>query len=202
MKNTSFIYSIFILASSLLLAGCDSTNRTIDHPVYLMRNTSSIEISKVSLTDSLTTLDVIANGMPNGWISIAPTSTLTDDRGNVYPILSGIGMEADLKFVIPESGKGSFQLTFPPLMKGARYIDFSEGPEVENGFIIWGIQLEDIESPASQLPKDILTQEPDKDTSMAGQTLTFGRATVKGKVLDFHPGMPKYVKIVSFNPLV
>ena len=202
MKNTSFIYSIFILASSLLLAGCDSTNRTIDHPVYLMRNTSSIEISKVSLTDSLTTLDVIANGMPNGWISIAPTSTLTDDRGNVYPILSGIGMEADLKFVIPESGKGSFQLTFPPLMKGARYIDFSEGPEVENGFIIWGIQLEDIDTPASQLPKDILPQELDKDASMAGQTLTFGRATVKGKVLDFHSGMPKYVKIVSFNPLV
>ena len=201
------ILSTCILAASTLLAttllaSCQPKNRIIEKPFYLTRNTPSIEVSRISLTDTVTVLDMVVNGMPNTWISIAPTSLLTDNQKNVYPILSGNGMELGKGFVIPESGKGTFQLMFPPLKSEAKWIDFSEGEEVKDGFKIGGIQLKKMRPLESLLPKDVLTQKVDKNRSMEEQPFIFGKATIKGKILDYYEGMTKYVNITSFNPII
>ena len=162
MKKKQILSGLMLMAI-ILLTGCSLDNRVIEKPVFLTRNTTSIEVSKVTLTDSTTVLDIYAKYRPKYWIKIGPKSFLTDDKGNVYPIQTGVGIELGKEFWMPESGEAEFQLVFPRLRKGAKYIDFSEEPEVEGGFKIWGIQLKGNELPKLSVPKEVLSQEVDKD---------------------------------------
>ena len=123
----------------VLLGACSLDNRIIDKPVFLARNTTSIEVSKVTLTDSTTVLDIFARYRPKWWIKIGPNSFLTDDKGQIYPIQKGVGIELGKEFWMPESGEAEFQLIFPRLNNEARFFDFSEDPEVDGGFKIWGV---------------------------------------------------------------
>lgn len=191
-----------MLLGMTLLAGCSKDNRIIEKPVFLASNTTSIEVSKVTLTDSTTVLDIFARYRPKYWIRIASGSCLTDDKGNTYPLQSGIGIDLDKEFWMPESGEAEFQLVFPRLRNGAKYFDFSEGPEVEGGFNIWGVQLKSNELPELKLPKAMLAQEVDKEAPLEVPELKYGEATIKGKVLDYQPGMPATLKIIAYNPLV
>lgn len=202
-KHMNLVRSSWLmLVSLMLLVSCSLDNRVIEKPVFLASNTTSIEVSKVTLTDSTTVLDIFARYQPKYWIRIAGSSCLTDDKGNTYPVQSGIGIELDKEFWMPESGEAEFQLVFPRLRNGAKYFNFSEGPEVEGGFSIWGVQLKSNELPELQLPKEMVEQEVDKDASLALPELKYGEAIIKGQVLDYQSGMPATVKIIAFNPLV
>lgn len=202
-KHMNLVRSSWLmLVGLMLLVSCSLDNRVIDKPVFLASNTTSIEVSKVTLTDSTTVLDIFARYQPKYWIRIAGSSCLTDDKGNTYPVQSGIGIELDKEFWMPESGEAEFQLVFPRLRNGAKYFNFSEGPEVEGGFSIWGVQLKSNELPELQLPKEMLGQEVNKDASLALPELKYGEAIIKGQVLDYQSGMPATVKIIAFNPLV
>ena len=194
--------TLMMLLGAMLLAGCAKDNRIIEKPVFLASNTTSIEVSKVTLTDSTTVLDIFARYQPKYWIRIASSTYLTDDKGNDYPIQSGIGIELDKEFWMPESGEAEFQLVFPRLRNGAKYFDFSEGAEVSGGFNIWGVQLKGNELPELALPEEILSRKVDKAAQLEVPELKFGEATIKGKVLDYQSGMPAMVKIIAFNPLV
>lgn len=194
--------TLMMLLGAMLLAGCAKDNRIIEKPVFLASNTTSIEVSKVTLTDSTTVLDIFARYQPKYWIRIASSTYLTDDKGNDYPIQSGIGIELDKEFWMPESGEAEFQLVFPRLRNGAKYFDFSEGAEVSGGFNIWGVQLKSNELPELKLPKAMLAQEVDEEAPLEVPELKYGKATIKGQVLDYQPGMPAVVRIIAFNPLV
>ncbi len=194
--------SMMVLLGMMLLAGCSLDNRIIEKPVFLASNTTSIEVSKVTLTDSTTVLDIFARYRPKYWIRIASSSFLTDDKGKTYPIQSGIGIDLDKEFWMPESGEAEFQLVFPRLRNGAKHFDFSEGAEVNGGFNIWGVQLKSNELPELKLPKAMLAQEVDKEAPLEVPELKYGKATVKGKVLDYQPGMPDVIQLMVNNPLV
>lgn len=45
-----------MLLGAMFLAGCSMDNRIIEKPVFLASNTTGIEVSKVTLTDSTTVL--------------------------------------------------------------------------------------------------------------------------------------------------
>ena len=202
-KHKNLVRSSWLmLVGLMLLVSCSLDNRVIEKPVFLASNTTSIEVSKVTLTDSTTVLDIFARYQPKYWIRIAGSSCLTDDKGNTYPVQSGIGIELDKEFWMPESGEAEFQLVFPRLRNGAKYFNFSEGPEVEGGFSIWGVQLKSNELPELQLPEEVLTQKVDKDAPLAEPVLKYDEATIKGKVLDYQPGMPATLNVITFNPLV
>ena len=202
-KHMNLVRSTWLmLVGLMLMVSCSLDNRVIEKPVFLASNTTSIEVSKVTLTDSTTVLDIFARYQPKYWIRIAGSSCLTDDKGNIYPVQSGIGIELDKEFWMPESGEAEFQLVFPRLRNGAKYFNFSEGPEVEGGFNIWGVQLKSSELPELQLPKDVLAQNVDKDAPLAEPVLKYDEATIKGKVLDYQPGMPATLNVITFNPLV
>ena len=202
-KHMNLVRSSWLmLVGLMLLVSCSLDNRVIEKPVFLASNTTSIEVSKVTLTDSTTVLDIFARYQPKYWIRIAGSSCLTDDKGNIYPVQSGIGIELDKEFWMPESGEAEFQLVFPRLRNGAKYFNFSEGPEVEGGFSIWGVQLKSNELPELQLPEEVLAQKVDKDVPLAEPVLKYDEATIKGKVLDYRPGMPATVKVVAYSPLV
>lgn len=204
IKN--LLSKLFLAGSFVLLLGCLAScaldNRVIEKPVYLARNTTSIEVSKVTLTDSTTVLDIYAKYRPKYWIRISPNSFLTDDKGNTHPITTSIGMELGKEFWMPESGEAEFQLVFPRLRKGAKYFNFSEDPAIEGGYKIWGVQLQGNELPKLALSKEIQLQEVDKDATLTVPELKYGKAVVKGKLLDYQPGMPSSIKLVCYNPLV
>ena len=198
MKN---IY-LFIMGVLLVLSGCTPENRVIDKPVFLASNTTSIEVSKVTLTDSTTVLDIFARYTPGWWIKIASTGYLTDDKGNTYPIQAGHGVELDKEFWMPESGEAEFQIVFPPLKRGAKYIDYIEAPDVEGGFIIWGIQLKDNQLPELKFPKGFKETEVDKNASLPEVKLAYGKAIIKGHVLDYREGMPNKATVLVYSPLM
>ena len=195
MKNIC----LYVWGLLMLLVSCTPENRVIDKPVFLASNTTSIEVSKVSLTDSTTVLDIFARFRPGWWIKIASTGYLADDKGNTYPIQAGIGVELDKEFWMPESGEAEFQIVFPPLKRGAKYIDYIEAPDVEGGFIIWGIQLKDNQLPELRMPKGFKETEVDKDAPLPDVKLTYGQATIKGHVLDYREGMPDEITLRTID---
>ena len=86
MKNIC----LYVWGLLMLLVSCTPENRVIEKPVFLASNTTSIEVGKVTLTDSTTVLDIFARFRPGWWIKIASTGYLADDKGNKYPIQAGI----------------------------------------------------------------------------------------------------------------
>lgn len=195
------LLSGLMLMALMLLASCSKDNRVIEKPVFLASNTTSIEVSKVTLTDSTTVLDIFARYRPKYWIKIGQNSFLTDDKGQTYPIRQGIGIELDKEFWMPESGEAEFQLVFPRLRNGAKFFHFSEDPTIEGGFKIWGVQLKGDQLPELKLPKQVVAQTIDKEAPLTVPEMTFGEATMKGQILDYQPGMPDMLNVVVYNPL-
>ncbi len=195
MKNIC----LYVWGLLMLLVSCTPENRVIDKPVFLASNTTSIEVSKVTLTDSTTVLDIFARFHAGYWIKMASSTTLTDDKGNTYPIQAGIGIELDKEFWMPESGEAEFQIVFPPLKRGAKYVDFAEGPEVERGWRIWGIQLKDSQLPELKFPKGFKEIEVDKNASLSDVKLAYGQAIIKGYILDYREGMPNKLSLSTID---
>ena len=191
--------SHLFVAGLLLLASCTPENRVIENPVYFARNNNTIEVSKISLTDSTTVLDIQATFTPGYWIKIVSNSLLTDNNGNNYPITSSIGIDLDKEFWMPESGEATFQLVFPPLKRGAKTIDFIEGADVSDGYRIYSIQLKDV-TPNIKLPKGFKQAEVDKNAPLSEPAFIYGKATIKGKVLGYTKGMPDKITIDAYNP--
>ena len=200
MKRINLLGGLMLMAL-MLLASCSKDNRVIEKPVFLTSNTTSIEVSKVTLTDSTTVLDIFARYRPKYWIKIGQNSFLTDDKGQTYPVSQGVGIELGKEFWMPESGEAEFQLVFPRLRNGAKFFHFSEDPSIEGGFKIWGVQLKGDQLPELKLPKQVVAQTIDKEASLTVPEITFGEAIVKGQILDYQPGMPDMVDIVVYNPL-
>lgn len=195
MKNIC----LYVWGLLMLLVSCTPENRVIEKPVFLASNTTSIEVSKVTQTDSTTVLDIFARYRAGYWIKIASSSTLTDDKGNTYPIQAGVGIELDKEFWMPESGEAEFQIVFPPLKRGAKYVDFAEEPEVENGWQIWGIQLKDSQLPELKFPKGFKETEVDKNASLPDVKLAYGQAIIKGYILDYREGMPNKLSLSTID---
>ena len=191
--------SHLFIAGLLLLASCTPENRVIENPVYTARNNNTIEVSKISLTDSTTVLDIQATFTPGYWIKIVSNSLLTDNNGNNYPITSSIGIDLDKEFWMPESGEATFQLVFPPLKRGAKTIDFIEGADVSDGYRIYSIQMKDV-TPNIKLPKGFKQAEVDKNAPLTEPAFIYGPATIKGKVLGYTKGMPDKITIEDYNP--
>ena len=163
-----------------LCAPLKAKEKVIDRPPFCVRNTTSIEVSKVVLSDTATVLHIYAKYHPKFWIKIASSSYLKDNNGETYPLRSGIGITPDREFWMPESGEAEFQLVFPPLLANATSIDFSEGSEVEQGFSIWGIQLKSKKLPELELPEGATVHPVDKNLELPQPVSQYGTATVKG----------------------
>ena len=184
MKQT-----LSLIIGLLLCFSIQAKDRVIERPVFCVRNTTSIEVSKVVISDTATVLHIYAKYRPKNWIRIAPESYLKDNNGETYLIRSGIGITLGKEFWMPESGEAEFQLVFPPLPKTATSIDFTEGEKTDNGFSIWGIQLKSKKLPALVLPKDAAIHPIDKNASLPEPVIRYAKGTLKGKLLDYHTGM-------------
>lgn len=185
MKPIRIILPLLFLACVQLHAN----ERTIDRPPFINWSSGTIEIDQIILSDTATVFNIKAFFRPKNWIQIAPESFLTDDKGQQYAIRAGDGITLGEKFWMPDSGEAGFRLIFPPLPDGVKYVDFSEGDNMEGAFKIWGIQL-DGKLPALDLPTEISTAaDVNKMTVLPQPEIYSGTSTLTGKILDYRPGM-------------
>lgn len=182
----------FALMISLLLSILCMTqakDRIVERPPFLAQSSSSIEIDKIVMSDTVTTVYIKAFYRPKYWIKIATGSVLKDNNGNLYPIRKGIGITLDKEFWMPESGEAEFQLTFPPIPQNVTCLDFSEG-DFEGAFKIWGIQLDKKTFSKFRLPKDVTVTKADHKTALPEPVAKYAKAVLKGRILDYQKGMP------------
>ena len=182
----------FALMISLLLSILCMTqakDRIVERPPFLAQSSSSIEIDKIVMSDTVTTVYIKAFYRPKYWIKIATGSVLKDNNGNLYPVRKGIGITLDKEFWMPESGEAEFQLTFPPIPQNVTCLDFSEG-DFEGAYKIWGIQLDKKTFSKFKLPKDVTVTKADHKTTLPEPVVKYAKAVLKGRILDYQKGMP------------
>ena len=61
-------------------------DRVIERPPFLAWSSNSIEIDKIVMSDTVTTVYIKAFYRPKYWIKIATGSFLKDNNGMLYPI--------------------------------------------------------------------------------------------------------------------
>ena len=70
-------------------------DRVIERPPFLAWSSNSIEIDKIVMSDTVTTVYIKAFYRPKYWIKIATGSFLKDNNGMLYPIRKGVGITLD-----------------------------------------------------------------------------------------------------------
>jgi len=150
-----------IVAIFFVLTSC-TQNKEVTSPAVDYSNTSSLEIDKVALTDSITTLYMSSYYRPSWWIRISSKSYLMAD-GKKYPILRSEGLELDKEFFLPKENvdgiaTATFKLIFKAIPLHTKSIDFSEGPTIQNSFEMYGIRLDGTVS-TNEIPKRFTTTQ-------------------------------------------
>ncbi len=116
--------------------------------------------------------------------------------GKTYPIKAGDGITLSEKFWMPESGEASFRLIFPPLPKGTKTVDFSEG-DVEGAYKIWNIRLDGSPAYSSLAGK----KNPAEIPVLEKPEFKNGTAVLKGHIADYKPDMNLKGRAWNFNLL-
>lgn len=195
MKQLLFCLLFF----STLCCTIQAKEKTIKCPPFLAWNSQSIEVDKVVMSDTATVLHIKAYYRPKYWIRISSKSFLRDNNGETYPLRAGIGITPDKEFWMPETGEAEFQLSFPPLPKSVTTIDFSEGDQIEGAYKIWGIQLTGKALPPLMLPPEAVVHKIDKKDTLPEPQFNYGEAIIKGKILDYRPGVVEEMTPVLFD---
>lgn len=175
-------FGILLLAmvSCCLLQAKD---RVVKQPPFIARNSSTIEIDRVVVSDTATVLDVRAFFRPRNWIQISNESYLLADNGEKYPIRSGNGITLGEKFWMPDSGEASFSLIFPLLPPTVQVIDFIES-DCEDCFKVWGIHL-DGKLPELDVPEKVKKLNLNYDEPLPKAELKDGKSVITGRLLDY-----------------
>lgn len=186
---------ISFLAVLLCFTTLQAQEQTVEQPAFEARNTTSLEIQKIVLTDTATVFFIDAYYRPKNWIRIAKETTLQAD-GKQYSIRAGVGMELDKEIWMPESGTYSFQMVFPPLPKGVDAVDFIEGYS-EGAFCIWGIRLDGKPATSPLAGK----KNPKETPVLEEPELKSGIATLSGHIAGYRPEMKLTGQTWAYNIL-
>lgn len=190
--------SIYFVIVLLALTACTSQpeSKSVELPPAAFANTRSLEIAKVTLTDSVTVLDVEAFYRPRYWIKVTSDSYLYA-VGKKYMINNGEGIDLDSLFWMPESGEASFKLLFEPLPVNTKTFDFMEG-DCEECFKIWGVDLVNKQMPQPKLSRKF-TKKPKEETDLQ-LGWEKGDATVSGEIWRYVSGALDWTVIYN-NPI-
>ncbi|WP_303140500.1 TlpA disulfide reductase family protein [uncultured Parabacteroides sp.] len=188
-------HGLYLLMFLLCFTGLQAQERVVEQPAFDAWNSTTLEIDKIVLSDTATVFYIDAYYRPKYWIQVAKETTLQAD-GKTYPIKAGDGINLSEKFWMPESGEASFRLIFPPLPKGTKAIDFSEG-DVEGAYKIWNIRLDGSPAYSSLAGKKNPVETPVLETPV----LNSGIATLKGHITDYKPDMNLKGRAWNFNLL-
>ena len=188
MKRTNF----FLLVALLLTfyACMPEGDRVIGRPIFSARNTSTIEIDTIVLTDTNTVFHIKAIFTPNYWIRI-DSKTYLQGGDKKYIISKGEGIELNKEFWMPESGEAYFKLIFPAIPRSLTTIDFIES-DCEDCFKIYGIDLTGKAKFPNQpegLPEELRNRTLAKNEKLQKPQMEVGKTTVNVHLLGYQKGM-------------
>lgn len=188
-------HGLYLLMFLLCFTGLQAQERVVEQPAFDAWNSTTLEIDKIVLSDTATGFYIDAYYRPKYWIQVAKENTLQAD-GKTYPIKAGDGINLSEKFWMPESGEASFRLIFPPLPKGTKAVDFSEG-DVEGAYKIWNIRLDGSPAYSSLAGK----KNPVETPVLEKPEFKNGTAVLKGHIADYKPDMNLKGRAWNFNLL-
>lgn len=180
-------YALLALCCCGICACSEQRPAAIERPAFDVRNSSTLEIAKIEMSDSATILHVDAFFTPGYWIRISGETYIRESGGSEKLLLAKAeGIEPDKEFYMPDSGKTSFKLFFPPLPPGVVAVDFIES-DCPDCFKIWGLRLR---------RGDKIAIAPIPKTALSGKSFrplpppSFGQGTAKlsGKYLGYVEG--------------
>lgn len=188
-----------ILALIVFLFGICTINakeHIVNQPPFMAWSSTTLEIDRVTLSDTATVLHIDAFYQPNWWIKIVSDTYLLAD-GKKYMLKSAEGFELDKEVFMPASGTMSFQLIFPPLPKGVTEIDLIEGEE-KGAFCVWGIRLD------GQPIKNALTGKYSTKNEFTLETPVIkpGNARFTGQIFGYKPQMKLTATLLLPNLLL
>lgn len=156
--------------------------KVVEKP-YFLGGETKLEVSRVSLYDDRTVVDVdyYAGGMGDE-ISLSPSATLSAG-GKQYALKKAEGISTTEGMKVVANGKVSMQWTFEPLPADVATFDFQEN--VDRGWKLLQIHL-DGKKPEIAVPERLVNHRPDYDRPLPTAEPVFGkfRITVRflGKV--------------------
>lgn len=167
----------------------------IERPVFDVRNSGTLEIDKIVMSDTATIFYIDAYYQPNNWIRIDKETYICESGSNEKLIVSGAeGIQLNKETYMPESGTISFKLFFPPLKAKITKIDFIES-DCPDCFKIWGIHLlPNVKIRMEPVPKDLTAEQmPELEFSLKP-------TRVSGRMSGFIEGMtPSEITIYATN---
>ena len=163
--------------------------KVVEKP-YFLGGETRLEVSRVSLYDDRTVIDVdyYAGAMGDA-IRLSPSATLSAG-GKQYALKKAEGISTTEDLEVAPNGKVSMQWTFEPLPLDIATFDFQEN--VDRGWKLNQIHL-DGKKPEIVVPERLISHRPDYDRPLPAAEPAFGkfRITVRflGKV---SPGSIRY----------
>lgn len=124
---------------TVMLGATHSETKVSENPIVNFSNTTTIDLQKVELTDSITKVYVQAHFRPHYWIRIS-SDTHLNAAGKKYALTGAENIVPDSLFWMPDSGVADFTLMFEPLPSSTVSFDFIEGFE-DRAFKLWNIDI-------------------------------------------------------------
>lgn len=191
----------WFLLPALIFCSCQRGERTIERPTFAVRNSNTIEIDKIVLNDTATILYIDAYYQPKYWIRIDSTGYIRAN-GKKYKIVRGEGIKLSDYHWMPESGKSSFQLFFPPIPRSTKRIDYIEA-DMERAFNFWDIELTPNAGPEiPELPKALKNLPLSTAHTLPEPDFTIGKTKLNVHLLNFREGMDQNEMTIYFNELI
>ena len=119
MKRTTIIL-FFVLLNSIAFA-----QRVIENPEFEVTKSGIRHISKIELNKDATRIYINTKFIPNWWVSFEKDVFIQLDNGIKLNVLDIEGAKFDEKITMPESGKKTIVLIFPPINGEVKKIDYN-----------------------------------------------------------------------------
>ncbi len=174
------IFSILAATMLMMLSGSAGSAKKIVNPSFKSRTSSVLTIEEMDLGKKETKVKFRAIFRPGYWFKISESEYLFDpETGKKFYPTDGEGVSLGERLVMPESGDTTFTLTYPPIPKNTKILDFSPN----SVFHTFGISLSDKNSSIGS-HEDLLTEAPRNPTP---SFFKGGDVRIHGKLKGYDP---------------
>ncbi len=114
------------------------SQRLLERPDYKFRNTGIYRINKIELSGQATHVQLVSEFLPGWWVTFSKEKVYlkSSETGELFRPIDVEGIKWGQKKPTPQTGRDTFDFTFPPLPSQLKTIDWIDE---ENG--IYGICL-------------------------------------------------------------
>ncbi len=195
MKHFKVLFLILsFVALSGMVACAQKGQRTIKRPIFTVCNTTCLEITSITLSDTATVLNCHIKEYPHDWITITSACFLADEQGNKYGIRWAKGIEIDQSQQLPASGETDIELAFAPLPKKTKQIDFCES-EHSKAWKIFDIRLDGAKKPDIAFAEPMKPRSPMIVDALPETTPQFGWGVLECEIVGYRPELGKFLYV-------